>query len=159
MGKKIFLGWGLVLVIIVTAGLLVGWQPKAGPEVLAGAEAVVYREATCGCCEVHERYIKRAGVEVQSKVVSREEMRSVKERYDIPDDTLSCHTSIIDGYVVEGHIPSEAIEKLITEQPDIDGIAMAGMPIGSPGMPGTKTEPFVIYFIEDGQSPGVFIEL
>jgi hypothetical protein len=63
----------------------------------------------------------------------------------------SCHTTVIDGYFVEGHVPFEAIEKLLAERPDIDGIALPDMPAGSPGMPGRKSGPFDIYQVKDGQ--------
>ena len=62
----------------------------------------------------------------------------------------SCHTTIIDKYFVEGHVPLEAINKLLKERPDIDGLALPGMPIGTPGMPGDKEEPYVIYQLVDG---------
>ena len=63
----------------------------------------------------------------------------------------SCHTTIIGKYFIEGHVPFEAVEKLLKEQPDIDGIALPGMPIGTPGMPGDKDEPYVIYQLKDGK--------
>ena len=73
----------------------------------------------------------------------------IKEDLDIPEDMWSCHTSLVGGYYVEGHVPVEAIRKLLAEQPEIDGIALPGMPQGSPGMSGRKEGPFVIYSIAD----------
>ena len=76
-----------------------------------------------------------------------EDANSFKEGHGIPSFLESCHTTIIGNYFVEGHIPLEAVEKLLEEQPDIAGIAMSGMPSGSPGMPGTKTEDFIIFSV------------
>ena len=70
----------------------------------------------------------------------------------------SCHTTILGKYFIEGHVPLEAINKLLKEQPDIDGIALPGMPIGTPGMPGEKEEPYVIYQLIDGK-PSVFMTI
>ena len=75
----------------------------------------------------------------------------VKDEFDIPEDMRSCHTSIIGEYYVEGHVPVEAIWKLLREQPEIDGIALPGMPDGSPGMRGKKEQPFIIYSVADGR--------
>ncbi len=75
----------------------------------------------------------------------------VKDDYGIPEDMRSCHTSIMGDYYVEGHVPVEAIWKLLQEQPEIDGIALPGMPDGSPGMSGKKEQPFIIYSIADGE--------
>ncbi len=77
-------------------------------------------------------------------------MSSIKRKYQIPQNMESCHTAVIAGYFVEGHMPIEAIEKLLEEKPDIDGIALPGMPTGSPGMPGQQTEAFKIYALSAG---------
>lgn len=80
-----------------------------------------------------------------------EDMTSIKQTYQIPQNMISCHTGIIEDYFVEGHVPVKAIEKMVEEKPAIDGIALPGMPQGSPGMPGTQTEPFKIYALFDGK--------
>ena len=72
---------------------------------------------------------------------------AIKKELNIPDDMWSCHTSLVGDYYVEGHVPIEAVRKLLEEQPDIDGIALPGMPQGSPGMSGEKEEPWVVYSI------------
>ena len=74
----------------------------------------------------------------------------VKRDLNIPEELWSCHTTVVSGYYVEGHVPVEVIRKLLREQPEIDGIALPGMPQGSPGMSGTKDEPWVIYSIAGG---------
>ncbi len=77
-------------------------------------------------------------------------MSAIKSKYKIPQGMESCHTAVIAGYFVEGHVPMEAIEKLLSEKPDIDGIALPGMPQGSLGMSGTKTAVFKIYALSAG---------
>ena len=78
-------------------------------------------------------------------------LHAIKQKFNIPLEMQSCHTTIMDKYFIEGHVPLEAINKLLKEQPDIDGIALPGMPIGTPGMPGDKDEPYVIYQLIDGK--------
>ena len=77
-------------------------------------------------------------------------MSSIKSKYKIPQDMESCHTAVIADYFVEGHVPMEAVEKLLSEKPDIDGIALPGMPQGSLGMSGAKTAVFKIYALSAG---------
>lgn len=79
-----------------------------------------------------------------------EDMVSIRKKYQIPENLASCHTAFIEDYFVEGHVPIAAIEKLFEEKPDIDGIALPGMPSGSPGMTGQQTEAFKIYALRDG---------
>ena len=111
--------------------------------------AVVYMSPTCGCCHKYVEYLKQKGLKV--KAVKLDNVGPKKRALGVPSDLWSCHTTRIGRYFVEGHVPFEVIEKLLAEQPDIKGIALPGMPSGSPGMPGPKTEPFFIYAVEDGQ--------
>ena len=79
-----------------------------------------------------------------------DDMTVIKDSFGVPQDMRSCHTSMVEDYFLEGHVPLEAIRKLLDERPAIDGLALPGMPPGSPGMGGVKSEPFVIYSIVDG---------
>jgi len=83
-------------------------------------------------------------------MVMTDNLDEVKDRFNIPEEMWSCHTSVIGDYYIEGHVPVAAIEKLLAEQPDIDGIALPGMPSGSPGMTGEQEAPFVVYAVADG---------
>ena len=74
----------------------------------------------------------------------------MKGRLNIPEEMWSCHTSVIGDYFIEGHVPVAAIQKLLAEQPDVDGIALPGMPSGSPGMTGEQQAPFIIYAVAHG---------
>lgn len=77
----------------------------------------------------------------------------VKIKYNVPEKLRSCHTALIDGYVIEGHVPADVIDKLLKERPQVLGLAVPGMPIGSPGMEGGKPEPYnVLTFDKDGKT-------
>ncbi|MBI2853217.1 MAG: hypothetical protein HYX84_09040 [Chloroflexi bacterium] len=77
-------------------------------------------------------------------------LAAIRQKNGVPDEYASCHTAIIDGYVVEGHVPIEAVSKLLTERPDIDGIALPGMVEGAPGMDGVLTKPITVYALSNG---------
>jgi hypothetical protein len=123
--------------------------PELGPAV--GVRMIeVYRSPTCTCCHEWEAYLRAHGWTVRS--IETDDMTRVKQQHQLPETAWSCHTAVIDGYVVEGHLPLAAIEDLLADRPAIDGIALPGMPAGSPGMPGIKEGPFQILAVEDGSA-------
>jgi len=109
----------------------------------AGQSITLYKSPNCGCCSGHAKALESAGFAVT--IEETDNLDLVKQTHNIPAGGESCHTSVVGGYVVEGHVPLEAIEKLLTERPDIAGIGLPGMPIGTPGMPGRKTAPYDVY--------------
>ncbi len=116
----------------------------------ASALVTVYSSPTCGCCHEYEKYLEENGFEVEP--IQTEELSDMKDELNIPEEMRSCHTAKVGEYFVEGHVPVEAIWKLLDEQPPISGIALPGMPPGSPGMGGDKEQPFTIYAIVDGEA-------
>ena len=108
----------------------------------------VFKSPSCGCCNGYVLFLEKENFKV--KRTDLESIHTIKQKYAIPLEMQSCHTTIIDNYFIEGHVPLEAINKLLKERPDIDGLALPGMPIGTPGMPGVKEEPYVIYQLVDG---------
>lgn len=123
-----------------------------------GVSATLYKSPSCGCCGEYTAYLGGEGYSIEVKL--EQDMSAVKERFSIPYELESCHTMEVGGYVVEGHVPEVAIEKLLAEKPDIKGIGMGGMPSGSPGMPGPKNEEFVIYEIEhSGEKGEIFMTI
>lgn len=130
--------WIVIAVVVVGLSGLVYLNNKnqAASSALAGTEVTVYRSATCGCCKNYIAYLKRQGFTVNEEVVS--DIKTVKAEYAIPSDLSSCHTTVMGDYVVEGHVPVEVIQQLKEEKPDVAGIALPGMPQGSPGMAGAK---------------------
>ena len=109
----------------------------------------VFKTPSCECCNGYALFLEKEKFKV--KPTEMESLHTIKQKYTIPLEMQSCHTTIMDKYFIEGHVPIEAINKLLKEQPDIDGIALPGMPIGTPGMPGNKEEPYVIYQLIDGK--------
>ncbi len=93
---------------------------------------VVYKTPTCGCCKKWVTHLESAGFTV--KTTDLDNLSDIKTQFDIPRKLQSCHTGVIDGYIVEGHVPADVVEKMLREKPDIAGITVPGMPIGSPGM-------------------------
>ena len=110
----------------------------------------VFKTPSCGCCYGYVLFLEKEKFKV--KQTDMRSLHTIKQKYNIPVEMQSCHTTIMGKYFIEGHVPSEAVNKLLKEQPDIDGIALPGMPIGTPGMPGDKDEPYVIYQLKDGKS-------
>jgi hypothetical protein len=116
--------------------------------------ATMYKRPYCGCCDGHADHLRSAGFDVRV-VESKEEMTRINRTHRVPQELEGCHAIVIDGYVIEGHVPSNVIARLLKERPAIRGISLPGMPDGSPGMTGTKREPFTIYEIADGP-PNVY---
>ena len=114
----------------------------------------LYKTPECGCCEGYADYLRAAGFTVSVKATS--ELSEISRKAGVPSGLQGCHTTFVGDYVVEGHVPTEAIRKLLAERPAIKGISLPGMPDGSPGMPGTKTAPFTVYAIGDDGNPSVF---
>ena len=119
-------------------------------EIIKGINVEVFKTPSCGCCYGYVLFLEEEKFEV--KQTDMRSLHSIKKKYNIPLEMQSCHTTILGKYFIEGHVPIEAINKLLKEQPDIDGIALPGMPIGTPGMPGEKEEPYIIYQLVDGKS-------
>ena len=112
--------------------------------------AVVYKTSTCGCCGLYVTIMDDEGWDVD--VITVEDIETVMDEYNIPEGKRSCHLSLVGDYFVVGHVPLEIIEQLLEDSPDVDGISLPGMPAGSPGMGGEKSETWIIYSIKDGRS-------
>jgi hypothetical protein len=113
----------------------------------------VTKDPTCSCCAGWTEHVRAAGFPVE--VVETTELDRVKVRFGVPGNLASCHTAEVDGYVIEGHVPASAIKHLLTGRPRIRGLAVPGMPVGSPGMEVEGAEPEtydVMAFGPDGQS-------
>jgi hypothetical protein len=110
---------------------------------------VLYKNPSCGCCAHWGEYMRENGFEVE--IVNSDDLSAIKQEYGIPLEYEGCHTFVIGGYAIEGHVPVGAVLKLLEEQPaNISAIALPGMPSGSPGMGGDKDGEFTVYAI--GQS-------
>ena len=116
--------------------------------------ATLYKDPSCGCCAEYAEYLRRNGFDVA--VVDTADLPEVKRFHGVPAPLQGCHTTVVGGYVVEGHVPAAAIERLLAEKPAIRGVSLPGMPEGSPGMAGAKKAPFTIFAITEDGSRRVF---
>jgi len=142
----------LASLIFATFSVTVSAEEAVNP-----TEMTVYRSASCGCCGKWIAHAEQNQFKINS--VISDDMQALKEKYGVPEKLASCHTAIVAGYVIEGHVPAEDIKKLLETKPNIIGIAAPGMPLGSPGMEmsGQKDAYKVMSFAMDGKF-GVFAE-
>ena len=154
----------LALTIVLAAGLSsIAAQPQNKPATAAAKPAAkpaptpevkVYLRPTCGCCGIWVEHMQKAGFKV-TKVMREppQDLESVPERQRVPAQLRTCHTAVIGNYLVEGHVPVDLVQKMLKEQPKIAGLAVPGMPIGSPGMEGPNPRPYsIIAFQADGKT-------
>ena len=117
--------------------------------------AVLYKNPQCSCCEGYAAYLRQNGFDVDVRPTN--DLSLISQKAGVPEQYQGCHTMFIDSYVIDGHVPVEIVRKLLAERPAIAGITLPGMPAGSPGMTGAKTETFVIYAVtKDGKPPTVY---
>lgn len=163
--RRRFFSAGVAAVTIGTAGCLDSSAKPDTTEVsdwgldnsLSVSAVQQYNSPSCSCCEQYATYLRQNITGNVTDTVP-EDIAAIKREQGIPAELESCHTSIFKDYVVEGHVPAEAIVTLLEKSPPIDGIALPGMPIGSPGMGGEKSETFVVREFTDGQAGGTFVE-
>jgi hypothetical protein len=137
----------LRLLTAIFALFFIGAVAHADPVAVA-----MYKNPQCSCCDEYAKYLQQNGFNVT--VTPTHNMSLISRQHGVPEKLAGCHTMLIGGYVVEGHVPVSAINKLLKERPNIKGISLPGMPEGSPGMTGKKTKPFTVFEISD--APKVF---
>lgn len=150
-------GIGVALAALGVGALLTNSPAQAGGVTgpASGADAVVtvYRSPTCGCCKAWEDHLREAGFTVES--IETPAMDIVKAENGVPRPLQACHTALVDGYVVEGHVPADEIARMLRDRPDVRGLAVPGMPVGSPGMeiPGRPAQFYEVFaFSGDGSA-------
>jgi hypothetical protein len=138
---------------VTRRGILLGSAACLLPSAaLAAAEPVVtvHRDPNCGCCSGWVQHLQKAGF--PTKVLDANDLDAIKTRLGVPDDLAACHTAEVSGYVIEGHVPAIALKRLLAEKPDATGLAVPGMPVGSPGMEGGTVEQYdVVLFGPSGR--------
>ena len=128
----------------------------AGAAAAAPAMHVV-KTATCGCCTAWVERMQEAGFDVEVENAAQGELMALKVELGLQEDQISCHTARVEGYVIEGHVPAEDVKRLLEERPDALGLAVPGMPLGSPGMDfGDESEPYETLLIDDEGKAEVF---
>ncbi len=141
---------GALGLAVMFAGLSASLSAQASPTRQAAVKITVFKDPGCGCCKEWVEHLRRHAFEVTAKDTSG--MAAVKRTARVPENLHSCHTAIVNGYVVEGHVPAADIHRMLNEKPRIAGIAAPGMPVGSPGMEvGNRRDRYdVIAFNRDG---------
>jgi hypothetical protein len=125
------------------------------PALAAPIHAILYKNPQCSCCELYAAYLKDNGFDVELKPTN--DLTEISAKAGVPADLEGCHTMFIDGYAFDGLVPVDIVKKVLTERPAIAGVTLAGMPTGSPGMPGVKKAPLKIYaFTKDGKAPALY---
>ena len=143
-------------VIAFVVSLLVLFGVAAAQQKTAGPLVEVFKSPTCGCCAQWVEHMRKSGFNVRTTDVN--DLTVIKKSRGVPADVQSCHTAVINGYVVEGHVPPADVHRMLTEKPAIAGIAVGGMPIGSPGMetPYVKPEAYSVMSFDKSGATRVF---
>jgi len=123
-------------------------KPSRSPSTRALPRVLVHKSESCGCCGAWVDHLRTAGFTVE--VRNADDLRPVKQRLGITPSMMSCHTAEVGGYFVEGHVPAADIQRLLAEKPDVKGLVLPGMPLGSPGMevPDGRVQPYVVSAVD-----------
>ncbi len=125
------------------------------PAMADPTKATLYKDPQCGCCEGYAAYLRDHGFEVDVKPTH--DLAEISRKAGVPAQFQGCHTMLVDGYVVDGHVPVTIVRRMLTKKPAIAGVTLPGMPQGSPGMSGIKTAPFTVFAVtKDGKQPTVY---
>jgi hypothetical protein len=142
-------------VLFLIVGALIEIVAVGAPHAQQSAKATLYKSPQCDCCDDYAEYLRGNGLQVT--VIPTPDLATVSRNAGVPERLEACHTMLIEGYVVEGHVPVSIVRRLLAERPAVKGITMPGMPSGSPGMTGAKEAPFVVLTIpKDGGRPTIY---
>lgn len=156
MDRRLFLG--ALTAGLSVAALAVALRGAVGSAFAAAAgkpvEVSVWKSPSCGCCEGWVRHMRDAGYAVT--VHDLDDVDPVKDRLGVPNALRSCHTAVVDGYVIEGHVPADSVARLLRERPSAKGLAVPGMPQGSPGMETGVKEPYAVVLFGSPAGSGIY---
>jgi hypothetical protein len=143
--RRLFVSGFVLLAVVLASAAVIGQRSQ--PTLVE-----VFKTPTCGCCSLWVEHLKANGF--TTKVTDLTNLTPIKTRHQVPGALQSCHTAVVDGYVIEGHVPAADIQRLLKTKPAVAGIAVAGMPAGSPGMEaGGRVDPYnVVSFTKDGKT-------
>jgi hypothetical protein len=150
MNQSLKRNWTAKLAVALALVLAASVSAQRGAQ--QQASVTVYKTATCGCCSKWVDHLRAQGFDV--KALDVDNIASVKATYGVPQELGSCHTALVGGYVVEGHVPGDVVSRMLRERPKIVGLAVPGMPVGSPGMevPGRSESYSILSFDKTGKS-------
>ncbi len=155
--RRTLLATGAGFLGVTVAGCLGGDNDWEMGGTLAAVDATQYQGPDCDCCDVYADYLQDH-LATDLSVVEESEISDAKADLGVPHDLGSCHTVVLDDYVFEGHLPVELLDEVLEDEPDLAGIALPGMPSGSPGMGGSKDEAWTIYEFDADGSYGEYTE-
>lgn len=147
----------VIITICITVGILSIFASSAP---ISYAQTVVpnttvYNSPECTCCGKWMNHLKEQGFAIKN--IPTTDIEQVKQKYNIPNNLTSCHTAIINGYVIEGHVPADDIKRLLAEKPNVAGLTVPQMPVGTPGMEiGNQKDPFTVFSFAPKGKVGVF---
>jgi|SRR5215203_2512110 len=143
------------VLLVALSGTMVLAQAPAKP---TETDVEVFKSATCGCCSQWVEHMRAAGFTVRVKDLGDAELQQLKKKAGVPDSAQSCHTARVGGYIVEGHVPASTVRRLLVERRKVVGLAVPGMPIGSPGMenPNVKAQPYDVLTFDAAGKTTVF---
>lgn len=140
--------------LLASAGALVLAPQVAAAE--SGTPITMYKDPFCGCCTIWAQYMTAKGFNVT--IEEPEDLAKIKSQLGVPDAVTSCHTALVEGYFIEGHIPADDVRKLLADRPKAKGLALPGMPVGSPGMEvtGRAADPYEVLLVNEDGTTRVF---
>lgn len=150
----------LLRAVLVLGVVSMAWNPARSAEAQSAGNrpaVTVYKSPYCGCCEGWVDHMRAHGYPVTT--FDMEDLQSVKTTARVPTALESCHTAVVDGYTIEGHVPADAVDRLLAERPAIQGLAVPGMPAGSPGMEGGDPQPYDVMSFDKAGSSAVFMSV
>ena len=142
----------LSVITVFAVSLYFGFS-FASQEVKA-EEIMVYKSPTCGCCKKWVKHLRNKGFEVKTK--DYRDMKPIKKTLGVKQQFQSCHTAKVGKYFIEGHVSASDIKKLLKEKPDIKGLTVPGMPMGSPGMEGHRKDKYNVLAIDKSNKATIF---
>jgi hypothetical protein len=146
--------WVGVVVGVAAAGVALTTVSSTRSETVVAAEITVYKSPSCGCCSKWIEHLEANGFTVKAEDVA--DISAVKSEFGVPSELGSCHTAMVDGYLVEGHVPAQSIKRLLTERPQVAGLAVPGMPVGSPGMEGANPQRYNVVAFDAAGGQRIF---
>ena len=144
------LGASFLALALMTAAA----RPSSFGTAATGPIITVYKDAGCGCCKSWIEHLVKHGYRVDAK--DTPDMLEVKRTLGVPEPLAACHTALVNGYLIEGHVPAADIARLLREKPKIAGLAVPGMPMGSPGMEGPRTQHYKVLSFDKAGKTKVF---
>lgn len=137
--------------------LVLGTLMAAYPGLAGEKDMTVWKSPWCGCCEAWSEAMKAAGYTV--RIENREDLAPIKAKAGVPADMEGCHTAMIDGYFLEGHVPLSSVQRLLSERPAVAGLAVPGMPTGSLGMGEDPAARYDVHYVQKDGGTGIFEEV